>query len=123
MNGVNVVGGKTGVLPSIGLDHLLDVEPPRGSGADASVTGQRCTVTLRPGDPRLRLAGGAALQGHAFSHQHLRVKRLDDKTRSSLVRRDKEDDEEGAGVGRGANIVTSKPRGFFSSELKVRSLR
>lgn len=78
--GVNIVGGKTGVLSSISLDHILNIEPSGGGDVDASVVGQRCPVGLCPGDPRLGLACGAALQGHALSHQHLGVLGLDHKT-------------------------------------------
>lgn len=80
MYGIDVVGGKTGILSPISLDHLLDIKPSRRGDVDASVVGQGCPVALCPGDSGLRLACGAALQGNALSHQHLRVLGLDHKT-------------------------------------------
>lgn len=68
MYGINIIGGKAGILSSIGLGHVLDVEPSRGGDVDASVIGQGCPVALCPRDAGLRLARGAALQGHALSH-------------------------------------------------------
>lgn len=78
--GINIIGGEARVLSSISLLHVLDVEPSGGGDGDAGVVGQGRPVTLRPGHPRLRLARGAALQGHALPHQDLRVLGLDHKT-------------------------------------------
>lgn len=80
VDGVHVVGGEAGVLAAVGLLHVLDVQPSGRGDVDAGVAGQRRAVPFGPGDPGLRLARGAAFQGHALSHQHLRVLGLDDKT-------------------------------------------
>lgn len=78
--GINVIGGKAGVLAPISLHHILDEKPPRGSGVNASVVGQGGPVSLRPGDSGLRLACGTALQSHTLAHQHLCVLGLDHET-------------------------------------------
>lgn len=78
--GINIIGGKTGVLSSISLDHILNIKAPGGGDVDASVVGQGGPITLCPGDPGLRLACGTTLQGHTLSHQHLSVLGLDHKT-------------------------------------------
>lgn len=78
--GINIIGGKAGILSSISLDHVLNIKPAGGGDVDASVVGQGCPIALCPGDPGLRLACGTALQGHTLSHQHLSVLGLDHKT-------------------------------------------
>lgn len=80
MYGINIVGGKTGVMSPIRQVHVLDIKPSGGGGVDAGVVGKGCAVPLGPGHPGLWLARGAALQGHALSHQHLSVLGLDHKT-------------------------------------------
>lgn len=80
MYGINIIGGKTRILSSIRLNHVLDVKPSRGGDVDPCVIGQGCPVGLCPGDPWLWLACGTAFQGHALSHQHLGVLGLDHKT-------------------------------------------
>ena len=77
MDGVHVVGREAGVLAAVGLRHVLDEQPPRRRGVDAGVGRQRRAVPFGPGDARLGLTRGAALQGHALPHQHLRVLGLD----------------------------------------------
>ncbi len=78
--GINIVRGKTGILSSISLGHVLDVKSSRRGDVDASVVGKWRPIAFCPGDARLRLACGAALQGHALSHQHLSVLGLDHET-------------------------------------------
>lgn len=80
MYGINIIGGKTGVLSSISLYYILDKKASRRGDVDASIVGQGCPITLCPGDPGLWLACGAALQGHTLSNQHLSVLGLDHKT-------------------------------------------
>lgn len=83
MYSINIIGGKTGILSSISLDHILDKKPSGGGDVDAGVIGQWCPVTPCPGHSGLRLACGTALQGHALSDQHFSVLGLDYKTWSS----------------------------------------
>ena len=68
MNCVNIIWGKTGILSSIGLDHILNIKPTRGGDIDARIVGQGSSVPFSPGDSRLWLASGTALQGHTLSH-------------------------------------------------------
>lgn len=80
MDGVHLVAGEAGVLPAVGLVDVLDVEAAGGGDVDAVVRGQGRAVPAGPGDAGLGLTGGAALEGHALAHQHLRVLRLDHET-------------------------------------------
>lgn len=93
VDSVDIIGCETGVFSSVSLRHVLDIQPARGGDVDASVTGQGAAVAFSPGHSGLRLACGAALQGHALSHQHLCILRLDHKTRPCW--------RSGGGAGRG----------------------
>lgn len=79
MDGVHLVAGEAGVLAAVRLVDVLNVEAAGGGDVDAVVRWQGRAVAAGPGDAGLRLAGGAALQGHALAHQHLRVLGLDHK--------------------------------------------
>lgn len=80
MYGIHIIGGKTCILSSILLDNILDIKPSGGGDVDANIIGQRCPVSLCPGDSRLWLACGTALQRHTLSHQDLSVLGLYHKT-------------------------------------------
>lgn len=80
MYGINIIGGKTGILSTISLDHILNIEPTRRGDVNASIVGQGRTIAFSPGDPGLWLACGTALQGHTLSHQNLCVLGLNHKT-------------------------------------------
>lgn len=77
---VHVVGGEAGVLSSVGLPHVLNIQPAGGGDVDAGVVGEGAAVPFGPGHPGLRLTRGAALQGHALPNQHLCVLWLNHKT-------------------------------------------
>lgn len=90
MYGINIIRGKTGILSSISLDHVLDKKPSRGGDVDAGVIGEWCPVALCPRYSGLWLAYGTALQGHTLSDQHLSVLGLDYKIWSCLKSRRKD---------------------------------
>lgn len=80
MHGINIIGGKTGILSTISLDHILNIQPTRRGDVYASIVGQGRTIAFSPGDPGLWLTCGTALQGHTLSHQNLCVLGLNHKT-------------------------------------------
>lgn len=99
MYGINIIGGKAGILSSISLDHVLDIKPSGRGDVDTSIVGQGCPIAFSPRDPRLWLACGTALQGHTLSHQHLSVQRLDHKTWPCLRSSGGEKRGENVGIG------------------------
>lgn len=80
MDSVDIIGCETGIFSSVGLHHVLNIQSTRGGDVDARVCGQGAAIPFGPGNSGLWLACGAALQGHALSHQHLRVLGLNHKT-------------------------------------------
>ena len=83
VDAVHGVGGEAGVLPTVLLLHILDVEAARRGDAHPGVRGHGAAVAPGPGDLRWGVARGAALQGHTLPHQHLCVLGLDHKRRAS----------------------------------------
>lgn len=39
MDSVDIIGCKAGILSSVGLDHILNIQSTRGSDVDASIIG------------------------------------------------------------------------------------
>lgn len=87
VDAVHGVGGEAGVLATILPFHVLDVEAAGRRDAHPRVSGHGGPVASGPGDPWRGMACGAALQGHTFPHQHLRVLGLDYKSGTSCHRK------------------------------------